>query len=635
MVIRRNPDGADTLVSPATNGTGMGHEGRDRPVQQQNLSRETSQQNSGMRAAESSQVERPNLAVPGPSGLPPSYAESVGAPPSIASGGPASDDKSSTGSLLSSDSDAESDGLDVESLQDDEEDWALDEAVPDPPSYEEVAGQRRTSDELVQDVLVTSHRPVQQLQAPSALPCPVILPQRRPGDKGRGFVRAYAPVLLQNGIGQEQFLAFLKSFHKASQASPLFTAIQVSSSIASFAPSVIALAVATATDVAAQAGREILPRQRANHFLDRMNEEVFKPAGLYAMVVKYKKDFEANRNGHSTEMGAHIGIGTERINLTASHAIAKYNRTASNESSHTLSSRMQNLRLASDTNEGSIELVEAAPLIFPYLDRAIDLGTSSENTKDRFNDSGVFLQDYKDRRTQGIFALNNLDRAFTLAEDQKGLKSRVNDPVHPMCDNGLFGLGLAPGGILAAKRQRRLDKYAYKLEKRIDKRLEKSQEKVLKYEQKLAEGRSLSRHKQTKYERHANVLDAITNRKGSLCGRSRSGLVGSLLTTAMDASGYSEKQPVRETYQHNDGVASRSIGSSSSIPSLAYGGPPSGSQSLAASRHQAQREARRAARAGGPVRRRMKEDVLYLMIVNMPSEVELAEARELLGIPRR
>lgn len=43
------------------------------------------------------------------------------------------------------------------------------------------------------------------------------------------------------------------------------------------------------------------------------------------------------------------------------------------------------------------------------------------------------------------------------------------------------------------------------------------------------------------------------------------------------------------------------------------------------------RNARRRNRKGGPlgaVKRAMREDVLYLMIVNMPSEAELAEARE-------
>ena len=42
------------------------------------------------------------------------------------------------------------------------------------------------------------------------LSCPVIIPQRRPRDKDRGFVRAYAPALEDSGISQEVFLQFLE-----------------------------------------------------------------------------------------------------------------------------------------------------------------------------------------------------------------------------------------------------------------------------------------------------------------------------------------------------------------------------------------------------------------------------------------
>lgn len=49
------------------------------------------------------------------------------------------------------------------------------------------------------------------------LPCPVIVPQRRPRDKTRGFIRAYAPVLSECGIDQTTFLQFLETMDKASK----------------------------------------------------------------------------------------------------------------------------------------------------------------------------------------------------------------------------------------------------------------------------------------------------------------------------------------------------------------------------------------------------------------------------------
>ena len=58
--------------------------------------------------------------------------------------------------------------------------------------------------------------PLPNLEAtPPGLSCLVIIPQRS-GSKGRGFMRAYAPVLADCDISEESFLAFLKSFYKAS-----------------------------------------------------------------------------------------------------------------------------------------------------------------------------------------------------------------------------------------------------------------------------------------------------------------------------------------------------------------------------------------------------------------------------------
>ena len=71
------------------------------------------------------------------------------------------------------------------------------------------------------DKLVVSfigqHPPPSYSQRPNKLPCSVIVPQRRPRDKTRGFVRAYAPVLSECGIDQTTFLQFLETMDKASK----------------------------------------------------------------------------------------------------------------------------------------------------------------------------------------------------------------------------------------------------------------------------------------------------------------------------------------------------------------------------------------------------------------------------------
>ena len=64
---------------------------------------------------------------------------------------------------------------------------------------------------------VGQHPPPSYSQRPNKLPCSVIVPQRRPRDKTRGFIRAYAPVLSECGIDQTTFLQFLETMDKASK----------------------------------------------------------------------------------------------------------------------------------------------------------------------------------------------------------------------------------------------------------------------------------------------------------------------------------------------------------------------------------------------------------------------------------
>lgn len=109
----------------------------------------------------------------------------------------------------------------------DEEAWELDEMAERvaPPSYVEAVSEQDLSEEgkikkeeqMIRDMVRLAGAPP---QPPRRLPCPVIIPQRRPRNKDRGFVRAYAPVLEECGISQEVFLKFLQDWLVASKVSP-------------------------------------------------------------------------------------------------------------------------------------------------------------------------------------------------------------------------------------------------------------------------------------------------------------------------------------------------------------------------------------------------------------------------------
>jgi hypothetical protein len=94
------------------------------------------------------------------------------------------------------------------------------------------------------------------------LPLPVIIPQRRPKARQRGFVRAYAPDLALKNIDQETFLDFLETFDKASMASPWLDAINLAGfATIPLAPGV-GVAVQLAIMISVKTAKDVQSRKR-------------------------------------------------------------------------------------------------------------------------------------------------------------------------------------------------------------------------------------------------------------------------------------------------------------------------------------------------------------------------------------
>ena len=106
--------------------------------------------------------------------------------------------------------------------ENDEVDWELDDAANEPASSDSSSpdGNRQSGIEGIVNSFVIQHPLPKSAATLGQLPYPVILPQRRPRDKSRGFVRAYAPVLSDCGIDQATFLDFLSCFDQASEVGP-------------------------------------------------------------------------------------------------------------------------------------------------------------------------------------------------------------------------------------------------------------------------------------------------------------------------------------------------------------------------------------------------------------------------------
>ena len=335
-------------------------------------------------------------------------------------------------------------GLEGTAEEKDEADWQLDDAIAEhehenepgpPPGYEDsfdalpedelgaVPSSKEGKQHYVDKIVSTfmAKHPLHSDFHPMPLPSAVIIPQRRPHSKRRGFVRAYAPVLENAGIDQATFLQFLKSMHQSAKASPVFGIINVAAMIVGCVPSVACMVASTIVNIAVMAAMEVQENQRNNDFLTQMNEKFFRPRGLYCLIFAYEPEENANH--------AQVDISQTIFNKI-------------NPTSDKVSQAFHKVGRSSGKTYGKIEMPKAAPLIFPSLDEIED--TTHQSSMKR---KGKFVANYFDKRAQAAYTTENPDSTLVRANPaQHKFASRYADPNHPV--NSGHPISLLTGGYI-------------------------------------------------------------------------------------------------------------------------------------------------------------------------------------------
>ncbi|KAL2291756.1 hypothetical protein FJTKL_11954 [Diaporthe vaccinii] len=392
-------------------------------------------------------------------------------------------------------SDDDSDIIEVN----DEAAWELDDMADRvaPPSYAESEADLVTpaaaeneseeskvkkEEQMIRDLLSMAGPPPQPTQR---IPCPVIIPQRRPRNKDRGFVRAYAPALDNCGVSQEVFLKFLKDWLAASQSDPWIDIIFIAAGVVGFVPELASQIVSTVVQVVAGTAKELQSRSRRNTFLDRVNQELFMPRGLYAMVMAFKDEVPGQQpRGPLSKLANATGkalFSAERLDIN--QTVGKYSNPDADMSK--LKKGMQNIRLVSGKTHGEIELPEAAALVFPDLDRAADSDLNqqgkgkeavSESTKEKWKGAGKWVQDYLDRKAQASYEREHQGSSLAVPADSRpAFSSRFSDPNHPANSGSLISL-LTGGSVNPAAR--RQERRAARQDRRAMKREYKDQRRM-------------------------------------------------------------------------------------------------------------------------------------------------------------
>ncbi|KAI4716242.1 hypothetical protein E4T48_07543 [Aureobasidium sp. EXF-10727] len=307
-----------------------------------------------------------------------------------------------------------------EARDDLENEWNLDDA------QDEIAGEysQGAVDANPERTFMERHNQRPTPNVSGQLTLPVVIPQRRPKDRSRGFIRAYAPVLQDAGIDQPTWLDFLDTLQKSSAADPWLNAINFASIGTMFMPHVIGFAVSYAIQQATNIAIEMQARFRTTTALRKLNEEFFQPRGLYCLIMTWNPD--SNNK-------------VEQVNI--SETVASLNK-----GSKGVAVVGDKFRSSDGTTYGELAFPEVAPLVFPTLDElAAQTGPDAAKKKSNVAKGMTFVANYWDKRATAEYSMQNPDSV--LAQVPQGeFNSRYADPNHAAASGSL--ISFVSGGKL-------------------------------------------------------------------------------------------------------------------------------------------------------------------------------------------
>ena len=324
-----------------------------------------------------------------------------------------------------------------------------------------------------------------------------------------------------------------------------------------------------------------------------------------------------------------IQLSIDTVNLENAKNISKYAVPESNgqlppPSSNTFK---RSIRMASGKSNVDEMPLEIAPLIYPDLDDMIRRPElpRDESFKQRIMRNKDFVADYFDRRAQADFAGNNPNAALTKASgDMPEFKTRFGDP-NAACNNGHL-ISLVTGGkVIVQDRE--------SLASRGGGRLGSGQQRGGLLGSSLGGGRQEFGTVDTRGGRGVGGLGGLLDARSRSHDGSRGGLLGarSGLLAARQGRGF----PGR-SYEEDDAYDGRrgSHGHRQGRESQTREVGPDGK--LLPRQKQPETQPR------GPiqfamkgVKKVMKPDVMYLTIVNLPTEEEMELAKAVLGMDKK
>lgn len=307
--------------------------------------------------------------------------------------------------------------------------WALDDAEGEPAARETDSQSLKESSDLAKAFL-ERHPCQSNVNLGTKLALPVILVQRRPKQRARGFVRAYAPTLSDVGIDQETFVDFIDTFNKALEPNPYIYAINLAGFAELAVPDPLMMLFGVGVGIATDAIMELQSRFKSNKFLDSVNAEFFIPRGLICLVVTWRPDASNDEliaavdfEGKAIKSHSETGL-VEKIRDIATK------KTPSGEGLRQIQEQMQDIMKPSN---GVFNCAEPAPLVFPSLHgKAVASGgTGNDKKKNAVDRAEIWLDEYMDERAKAKWIEKSPELTMANMLPKPEFRSRYADPSHP------------------------------------------------------------------------------------------------------------------------------------------------------------------------------------------------------------
>lgn len=330
------------------------------------------------------------------------------------------------------------------------------------------------------------------------LSLPVLVPQRRPEKRARGFIRAYAPMLANVDINQDTFLDFIDTFNKSLEPNPWISAVNLAGFAGEALPDPASLLFGFAVEAATEAFMEGQSLFCSNKFLNYVNAEFFIPRGLVCLVVTWQPDNDSGQ--FATNFVEEVDVPQTKPDLKQEISDIAAEKKKPSEGWQELKTEMGELM---KPTHGDFSWPEPAPLIFPDFKgtpEIRDVGAKKKKAWDRMED---WINEHSDKRAQASWIDENKHHPGINLVPQPKFKSRYADPNHQISSGDLVSLVTGGRWRLATDEEAESSKQS-------EKRARKDCEKVKRDEKKKRKEES---KKITKEDKKRIILKAEQGKK--------------------------------------------------------------------------------------------------------------------------